>query len=455
MPDSPRAFVSYSRADSEFALRLTGDLKAAGANVWLDQLDIEPGARWDIAVEEALINSALLLVILSSVSVASDNVRDEVSYALSRQMKIIPVLVGDCEVPFRLARFQRLDFRRDYPVALASLLKTLRVEQQASPPPAMRRTAQGILSVPSEHRRRAGDQPLDREKQLPQPAKPQESRERAKTIPLTAETETKSPVISGPEPMYEYHKDLSPSEIIWLSLKPAKDVPDSSPPEIPAKDVPDSFPQPEIRKLEPSIQAKPPWLQIARYAIVYGTVTAIAFFILGNPHGILLTIFCQLLLGVISGAVLASILRRFKPSVDQKNLRSIVQVWSLSAVVYLILYFFSIAIQNTLLDHPWLSLGLSPHIFVAVISQTIAGAATGFILASAFQRSRRETVIVGLVSFAVPVLVYHWFARLAHIDTSPVDFMFRFYVAIFEAALFLWLIRDWSKLPSEPLTPKI
>jgi hypothetical protein len=37
------AFFSYSRDDSEFALRLAEDLKAAGANVWLNQLEIEAG----------------------------------------------------------------------------------------------------------------------------------------------------------------------------------------------------------------------------------------------------------------------------------------------------------------------------------------------------------------------------------------------------------------------------
>ena len=42
--DAPAAFFSYSRDDSEFALRLAEDLKAAGAAVWIDQLDIEPGS---------------------------------------------------------------------------------------------------------------------------------------------------------------------------------------------------------------------------------------------------------------------------------------------------------------------------------------------------------------------------------------------------------------------------
>ena len=40
--ETTAAFFSYSREDSEFALRLAKDLKAAGANVWLDRLDIKP-----------------------------------------------------------------------------------------------------------------------------------------------------------------------------------------------------------------------------------------------------------------------------------------------------------------------------------------------------------------------------------------------------------------------------
>ena len=52
---APAAFVSYSREDSEFVLRLARDLKAAGANVWLDQLDIQPGHAWDSMIESALI----------------------------------------------------------------------------------------------------------------------------------------------------------------------------------------------------------------------------------------------------------------------------------------------------------------------------------------------------------------------------------------------------------------
>src|ERR1700722_13504734 len=67
----PAAFISYSREDSEFALRLAEDLKAAGASVWLDQLDIEPGRPWDSAVEQALIDAPKMLLVLSPSSAKS------------------------------------------------------------------------------------------------------------------------------------------------------------------------------------------------------------------------------------------------------------------------------------------------------------------------------------------------------------------------------------------------
>jgi hypothetical protein len=36
-PASVRNFVSYARADSQLALKLASDLKAAGVDVWLDE----------------------------------------------------------------------------------------------------------------------------------------------------------------------------------------------------------------------------------------------------------------------------------------------------------------------------------------------------------------------------------------------------------------------------------
>src|SRR5688500_2704260 len=109
-----RTFVSYSRADSQFAVKLASDLRANGASVWIDQLDIAAGARWDDAIEEALRRSARVIVLLSPKSAASQNVMDEVSFALDEGKTIVPVLVERCTIPMRLRRLQYVDFTPGY-----------------------------------------------------------------------------------------------------------------------------------------------------------------------------------------------------------------------------------------------------------------------------------------------------------------------------------------------------
>ncbi len=107
-------------------LKLTPDLKAAGADVWLDQMDISPGQRWDLAIQEALANCSRLIVVLSPSSVASTTVLDEVSYALENHKPVIPVLYRDCKIPFRLGRLQYVDFRGEYARGFEGLLRTMR-----------------------------------------------------------------------------------------------------------------------------------------------------------------------------------------------------------------------------------------------------------------------------------------------------------------------------------------
>jgi TPR repeat protein len=126
----PAAFFSYSREDSEFVLHVARDLKAAQADVWLDQMDIVPGQRWDDAVERALADCPRMLVVLSPAAVHSTNVMDEVSFALEEGKTVIPILYRDCGIPFRLRRVQYIDFRRDYEHGLTELLKILAAQHR-------------------------------------------------------------------------------------------------------------------------------------------------------------------------------------------------------------------------------------------------------------------------------------------------------------------------------------
>jgi ribosomal protein L7/L12 len=125
-------FISYARIDAAFALRVTSALRAAGADVWIDQADISPGQRWDRAIEQALDACRAMVVILSPVSVASENVMDEVSYALEERKAVIPVISAACEVPFRLRRLQHVDLRGDQAAGLVKLLAVLGVGSRIS-----------------------------------------------------------------------------------------------------------------------------------------------------------------------------------------------------------------------------------------------------------------------------------------------------------------------------------
>ena len=168
----PTAFLSYSRTDSEFALRLSEDLKAAGAAIWLDQTDIDPGEEWDLAVERALLDCPRMLVILSPVSVVSPNVRDEISFALKKRKTIIPVLYQDCEIPFRLDRIQHVDFRIDYARGLKGLLKIL-CREQSFPIPVVAPEAIPLSFAATEGRR---DTPEQSQRETEQEQAKQETR---------------------------------------------------------------------------------------------------------------------------------------------------------------------------------------------------------------------------------------------------------------------------------------
>ena len=84
-------FFSYAREDSAFVLEVAKAIRAAGAQAWLDQRDIPAGELWDHVVQKALDSCAVVILVLSPQSVRSKNVMDEVSYALERNKRIVPI----------------------------------------------------------------------------------------------------------------------------------------------------------------------------------------------------------------------------------------------------------------------------------------------------------------------------------------------------------------------------
>jgi hypothetical protein len=133
-PGADTYFLSYSRSDETFALRLANDIRAEGVNIWVDQLDIRPSEHWDRAIERAVRDCRGILVIISPRSIASDNVADEISFAIDNGKRVFPVMIEPCRLPLRMTRMQVIDATGNYREALRHCVDELRSGRAGSPP---------------------------------------------------------------------------------------------------------------------------------------------------------------------------------------------------------------------------------------------------------------------------------------------------------------------------------
>jgi hypothetical protein len=138
--DSASYFLSYSRADQLFALRLAEDLRAQGVAIFVDQWDIRPSEHWDRAIERAVGCCRGLVVIISPRSVVSDNVMDEVSFAIDNRKSVLPVMIEKCTLPLRITRMHLIDGTGTYETVLKQCLAELKHPSRQSgrsPTPAV------------------------------------------------------------------------------------------------------------------------------------------------------------------------------------------------------------------------------------------------------------------------------------------------------------------------------
>jgi hypothetical protein len=125
---SDHVFICYAREDEAFVLQLGENLKVRGVPVWLDQWDIPPGSDWDRSIDDAIYDCAKFIIVLSSQSVESSEVRGELRTALDEKKRIIPVIHSTCRVPRQLRTIQHVDFTSRGPddeATLRQLLRTL------------------------------------------------------------------------------------------------------------------------------------------------------------------------------------------------------------------------------------------------------------------------------------------------------------------------------------------
>jgi TIR domain len=135
-------FVSYGHADTPWVDTLAENLHRADLHVFLDKWEITPGDVLVHQLERGLLHSRTGILVVSPTSVSRPWVRQEyaamVSRAVAGSQRLIPVLLGDVELPPFAATRVWVDFRGadgpEYQDRVRELVAAVRDERPERPP---------------------------------------------------------------------------------------------------------------------------------------------------------------------------------------------------------------------------------------------------------------------------------------------------------------------------------
>jgi WD40 repeat protein len=134
--ESLDVFVSYSRADADFARKLNDTLQIQGKTTWFDQESIAWGSDFQQEIYRGIKACDNFLFILSSRSVNSPYCKDEVEYAAQLNKRFVTVLhqeVNSADLHPELAKVQWIDFNQnkgDFNANFNQLVRTLDTDRE-------------------------------------------------------------------------------------------------------------------------------------------------------------------------------------------------------------------------------------------------------------------------------------------------------------------------------------
>ncbi len=104
-------FISYNSQNEDFAELVKMKLEKENIQVWKDTSQIEAGTEWRNEIDQGLLNSDIVIVLLNELSTKSPYVTYEWAFALGNGKTIIPILLEDCNTHPRITILQYLDFK--------------------------------------------------------------------------------------------------------------------------------------------------------------------------------------------------------------------------------------------------------------------------------------------------------------------------------------------------------
>lgn len=121
-------FLSHTSSDKPFVRRVAAYLRQLDAAVWLDEQEIKPGESLLQKISTGLNSSGIVLVFMSSASVASNWVQKELMISMTQEinsgvLRVIPLKIEDCTLPNFLTDKLYIDFTKNYRTGITQLCK--------------------------------------------------------------------------------------------------------------------------------------------------------------------------------------------------------------------------------------------------------------------------------------------------------------------------------------------
>ncbi|MCR5322061.1 MAG: TIR domain-containing protein [Lachnospiraceae bacterium] len=126
--DEPYIFISYAHADSEIVMQFLRTIRQTH-RFWYDE-GIPSGSEWVSTIAERIQHCTVFLLFVSEAAIASQNVRNEISYAANYVNTILAVHLKQVKLPddwnFMLGRFQYIDLEKyGFETSIEKMCKSL------------------------------------------------------------------------------------------------------------------------------------------------------------------------------------------------------------------------------------------------------------------------------------------------------------------------------------------
>lgn len=126
-------FLSYDHRDSDFATVVQIKLEKAGLSVWKDSGQINAGDKWRDEIDQGILDSSVLVVVMSQEAFSSQYVTYEWAFSLGSGKKVIPILLRKTDFHPRLESFHYLDFTSHTVRPWSRLIEIVSQNKSSSP----------------------------------------------------------------------------------------------------------------------------------------------------------------------------------------------------------------------------------------------------------------------------------------------------------------------------------